>query len=221
MMDDKLSGIFIVTDASPQSQLFNHYVADHLNCSVRIVDKEELVQENIADVLVLLDADHIDGSTLKQCQDQATSSEGVAMAMLNLRDDEHAINFFFNYNLTGCFYRRDSLEQICRGLEVLLDGGLWMSRSLMSRLITSYRDHRLGSYQPPMGLSHRELDVIAQLASGASNREIADKLFVSEHTVKTHLYNVYRKIGVHSRLQAMAWARHNLVGLERYAGRAC
>ncbi|MFW3615211.1 LuxR C-terminal-related transcriptional regulator [Billgrantia antri] len=219
-MSDRCGGIFLVTDASPQSQLFSHYVADHLKCPVETVHKEERGQASSSDV-VLLDADHVDGNTLKQWQNQATSSEGVAMAMLNLRDEEHAIDFFVNYNLTGCFYRRDSLEQICRGLEVLLDGGLWMSRSLMSRLISYYRDHRLSSYQLPMGLSHRELDVIAQLASGASNRKIADMLFVSEHTVKTHLYNIYRKIGVHSRLQAMAWARHNLVGLERHAGHAC
>jgi ATP/maltotriose-dependent transcriptional regulator MalT len=43
--------------------------------------------------------------------------------------------------------------------------------------------------------------------TGASNTEIADSLFVSEHTVKSHLYNVFKKLNVKNRLQAVSWAR--------------
>ena len=48
------------------------------------------------------------------------------------------------------------------------------------------------------------------MAAGSTNKEIADKMFISVHTVKTHLYNVYRKINAANRLQATLWATKNL-----------
>jgi ATP/maltotriose-dependent transcriptional regulator MalT len=55
--------------------------------------------------------------------------------------------------------------------------------------------------------SERELEVLALIAAGKSNKEIASKLFVSMATVKTHTNNLYRKLGVRSRTQAVARAR--------------
>lgn len=59
-------------------------------------------------------------------------------------------------------------------------------------------------------LTRREMEILSVLASGAKNEEIADKLFISPHTVKTHLYAIYRKIKVSNRLQAVLWASKNL-----------
>jgi LuxR family maltose regulon positive regulatory protein len=56
-------------------------------------------------------------------------------------------------------------------------------------------------------LSERELEVLQLIAEGFSNREIAQKLFLSVSTVKVHTYNIYSKLGVHSRTQAVAKAR--------------
>jgi DNA-binding CsgD family transcriptional regulator len=56
-------------------------------------------------------------------------------------------------------------------------------------------------------LSEREGDVLRLLAIGHSNREIAEKLFISENTVKTHLNNIYSKLGVSRRIQAISKAR--------------
>jgi LuxR family transcriptional regulator, maltose regulon positive regulatory protein len=56
-------------------------------------------------------------------------------------------------------------------------------------------------------LSVRELEVLWLLAAGRSNAEIAADLFLEQSTVKTHLIHLYRKLGVHSRTQAVARAR--------------
>lgn len=58
----------------------------------------------------------------------------------------------------------------------------------------------------PLGLSDREVEVLRLIASGRSNREIAAELVISEHTVRRHLSNIYRKIGVTSRSAATAFA---------------
>ena len=56
-------------------------------------------------------------------------------------------------------------------------------------------------------LSERELQILALIAAGDSNKEIASRLFVSASTVKTHINNLYRKLGARSRTQAVARAR--------------
>jgi DNA-binding NarL/FixJ family response regulator len=59
------------------------------------------------------------------------------------------------------------------------------------------------------GLSPRELSILQALESGGSNREIAERLFVAEQTVKFHLTNIYRKLGVSSRTEAVHYAYAN------------
>jgi NarL family two-component system response regulator LiaR len=59
----------------------------------------------------------------------------------------------------------------------------------------------------PSGLTKREREILALVADGHSNAEVARMLFVTEQTVKFHLSNVYRKLGVANRVQASRWAR--------------
>jgi len=55
-------------------------------------------------------------------------------------------------------------------------------------------------------LTPREHDVLGLMAKGLSNREIATELFISEHTVKNHIYNIYRKTGINDRTQIVVAA---------------
>ena len=59
----------------------------------------------------------------------------------------------------------------------------------------------------PETLSDREIEVLRLIAEGLTNREIADRLFISLTTVKTHTSNIYSKLGVNSRTQALVRAR--------------
>ena len=62
-------------------------------------------------------------------------------------------------------------------------------------------------------LTRRELDVLRRLAKGSNNQTIAKQLVVSQSTVKTHLYRIYRKLNVTSRTEAVAEARRlGLIG---------
>ncbi len=64
----------------------------------------------------------------------------------------------------------------------------------------------------PGGLTKRELEILTAIACGATNRQVAQEIFISEKTVARHLANIYAKLGVQSRTGAAAWAReHNLL----------
>jgi LuxR family maltose regulon positive regulatory protein len=91
--------------------------------------------------------------------------------------------------------RLDSTEQV---------PALYLAKLLaaLAKETTAAADERL-----PEPLSKRELEVLAFIAAGESNGEIARKLFVSTGTIKTHINRLYRKLGAHSRTQAIARAR--------------
>lgn len=65
-------------------------------------------------------------------------------------------------------------------------------------------------------LTDRECEILYELRQGATNMDIARTLFISENTVRTHLYNVFRKISVKNRTQAVSWANRNLHHMATY-----
>jgi LuxR family transcriptional regulator of csgAB operon len=110
----------------------------------------------------------------------------------------------------GIFYVNDHLEQLQRGVRALLKGEFWISRNIMSKFIPQVREPRRLPTDNRSLLSKREMEILNLVALGAMNREIAQKLYISRHTVKSHLYNIYKKIKVTSRLEAALWAKKNL-----------
>lgn len=103
----------------------------------------------------------------------------------------------------GAFYIDDSLELVSKGLADIINGRYHIPGELLKA-----RDE-LGE-EDSDALTIREREVLQALLSGATNQDIAKKLFVSESTIKTHLYRAFRKIGVSSRGQAIAWAQTHL-----------
>jgi LuxR family maltose regulon positive regulatory protein len=91
-----------------------------------------------------------------------------------------------------------------------LDAAGRISVSYLARLLAAVAQEATAPASDgrlPESLSERELEVLALIAAGESNGEIAGKLFVSISTVKTHVNNLYRKLGARSRTQAIARAR--------------
>ena len=109
----------------------------------------------------------------------------------------------------GFFYREDSLEKVAKGVKSIFKGELWVSRSIMSRYIKKENGEKSLLKGGNSILTAREAEILAMVASGATNEQIAEKLFLSRHTVKTHLYNIFKKINVPNRLQAVLWAAKN------------
>ncbi|MFE7065635.1 response regulator [Microbacterium sp. NPDC057658] len=93
-------------------------------------------------------------------------------------------------------------EDIIRAVRQAASGGQALTPELTARVGRALR-------APRVQLTGRELDVLRLLDTGASNREIAKALFVTEATVKTHLVHVFEKLGADSRTKAVAIARES------------
>ena len=98
------------------------------------------------------------------------------------------------------------VELLLRCIRLVLSGDHWLERQLLADAVRiSAREDK------SFGLSPRELDIVAAIVSGACNKEVAQKLNISELTVKRHLTNIYEKAGVSGRLELALFAlSHNL-----------
>lgn len=210
-MVKRKGAIVLVTEITPQSQLFMDYLREELGIPVEMAAPDgDWSAPDGERVLVLIDVDHADDPLIQQWQCRIIDASQASLAAFNLDDEDQAADMLSTIRLQGIFYRNDALPMICKGLLTLLDGHLWMSRSLMGRMLELFRLQQQNAYRPAAGLTQRELEIISLLGSGASNVEIAKRLTVSENTVKSHLYNIFKKIDVHNRVQAVNWARQNL-----------
>lgn len=100
-------------------------------------------------------------------------------------------------------------QELLAALRVIADGNALLSPSVTKRLIEEFaRQPELESAETPQlaDLTDRELEVLRLLASGLSNREIAETLYIGEATAKTHVSRVLTKLGVRDRVQAVVLA---------------
>jgi len=162
--------------------------------------------------LVLLDCQGKDKKRLLAELRPYLSQRGFAnhIALFNVSRDQGIEQSCVPEGIRGFFYEEDQLEIFLKGVKAVRDGDWWLSRDVMIKCILEGTDEDISSRGGSEILTRRQTEVLAQVAVGASNDEIAEKLCVSPHTVKTHLYNVFKKIKVTNRLQAALWAAKHL-----------
>jgi len=102
---------------------------------------------------------------------------------------------------TGYLLKDAPRSELFRAVRAAANGEAVLSPSVASKLLGQVRGSEAGAEDP---LSTRELEVLELVARGATNREAAAKLFISEATVKTHLLHIYAKLGVNDRAAAVA-----------------
>ena len=106
----------------------------------------------------------------------------------------------------------DSPATMIKAIRSVQGGEIWAERRIMEKAISKpmLLPETLQSQIPGLPpLTSREMEVLTMVLQGASNREIADRNSISERTVKTHLYRVYRKLNVKSRTKAIALLSHS------------
>ena len=128
------------------------------------------------------------------------SAPEVRVLVLTTFDAETDVLAAIEAGATGYLLKDAPPEELLRAVRAAHRGESVLSPSVANRL--------MGQVRKPAGnaLSDRELQVLRLVASGASNRETAKRLFISEASIKTHLQHIYDKLGVHDRAAAVGEA---------------
>ena len=130
----------------------------------------------------------------------------TAVLILTSFSDARRITAALAVGAAGYLLKDASAEEVVRGIRAAAAGGAPLD-PYAARLLLEARD----APDPLAGISPREREVFALLLDGLPNKLIAQRLGISEKTVKTHLTKIFRQIDVTDRLQAVLWAeRHGL-----------
>jgi len=129
------------------------------------------------------------------------------VALCNVDPKFKIEKFAMNNAIQGIFYKDDPPEVIIKGISTIFSGELWYSRkALVKHILEPTRTMMSQNNVISCNMTMREREILTLIASGRGNQTIAGDLFISIHTVKTHISNIYKKINVTNRFQAMLWA---------------
>ncbi len=111
----------------------------------------------------------------------------------------------------GIVFREDSVESLVRAIEEVRDGGDWLNHSTLARVLgkmllvnnTKKTDPEAGRVAQ---LTHREREIVALVSQGMKNKQAAERLSLSEATVRHHLTSIFNKLGVSDRLELAIYA---------------
>jgi DNA-binding NarL/FixJ family response regulator len=111
----------------------------------------------------------------------------------------------------GILLKDQPAERLLKAIRKVQEGEAWVERSMMARMLTGMSGMRTNENEDPISaniatLSPREREIIAFIGSGLKNRQIADRLCISEITVRHHLSSIFSKLGVSDRLELVIFA---------------
>jgi DNA-binding NarL/FixJ family response regulator len=136
--------------------------------------------------------------------------------MLTVLDREDKIFEAIKAGATGYLLKDEKPSRILACIEELMDGGAPMSPVIAMKTLEMLRsqqvvDNKIEIVQTPetFNLSKREIEILEKIAEGLNYNQIAEQLFISAKTARKHIENIYQKLQVHSKLEAVQIAQKN------------
>jgi DNA-binding NarL/FixJ family response regulator len=169
--------------------------------------------------IVLLTVDSADRAVSPLVRHLYRELDEIPVVLLNLADDDERLLDALALGVRGIIDKNADGARLVESIHEVLNGEITISKRLAGRLVveyvSSYRDRprRTVRLTPRASeLSERELEVLSRLARGESNRVIAERMFISIHTVRAHVRSLMQKLQVQNRVQAATYAlKHGLV----------
>lgn len=150
-----------------------------------------------------------------------SAQPAVRTVVLAEKDDAHRAALALQAGASGWVAKDCSLQRLLAVIRGVLRDETHLPPALLTgvlRELTAARKHRTESEQLVESLTPREREVLRCMVAGLGRKAVAERLFLSPHTVRTHMQNVLGKLGVHSTLAAVALARRAGVGPAELAG---
>ena len=173
----------------------------------------QVVNESRPDVLILdLRMPYMDGLATLQALQQVEKK--VKVIVLTASEDKNEFVQAMKLGCSGIVLKQTAPELIVKSIRKVHAGEIWLdshTTAAVMRQFASPSDMLAGG--PAKGrerspLSQREREIVSLVAQGYKNREMAEKMFISEQTVKNHLHNIFDKLGVSDRLELALYALH-------------
>jgi DNA-binding NarL/FixJ family response regulator len=179
----------------------------------------DVLQQHQPDILLLdLKMPGLDGlGTLQRLQ---VSKGKTRVIVLTASDDKNEFVQAMKLGTSGIVLKQTATELLIKSIRKVHAGEIWLDSHTTAAVIRQFvaNDEVPAASAPPVSaprdrerspLSQREREIVALVAQGFKNKEMAEKMFISEQTVKNHLHNIFDKLGVSDRLELALYAIHN------------
>jgi DNA-binding NarL/FixJ family response regulator len=145
--------------------------------------------------------------TVLQIMQEHTAS---SVAILTSSEEDSDLLAAVKSGVKGYLLKNSSLDELVRAVQALSQGGAYFSSTMFTKVLQEFthlsRRRDLQEVKGIDALTEREKDVLKLVARGATNRDIAGELIITENTVKVHLRNILDKLQLRNRQQAAAYA---------------
>ncbi len=173
----------------------------------------DVVQALEPDVLLLdLRMPNLDGLSALQALQQ--SKKKTRVIVLTASEDKNEFVQAMKLGCSGIVLKQTAPELIVKSIRKVHAGEIWLDSHTTAAVMRQFS--AAGDLSSPGNgrnrerspLSQREREIVALVAQGYKNKEMAEKMFISEQTVKNHLHNIFDKLGVSDRLELALYAIH-------------
>ncbi len=138
----------------------------------------------------------------------------IKILILTVFDDDESIFESIVAGASGYLLKDESPGELINAIEEVVDGGAPMSPTIANKTLSLIRlQAQKPTEIPDFELTKRELEILSLISLGKTYKKIADQLFISPKTVKKHVENIYNKLHVHNKVEAIQTAiKYNLLG---------
>ena len=165
------------------------------------------------DILLLdLKMPGLDGLTaLQKLQNSRTKTKVI---VLTASEDKNQFVQAMKFGTCGIVLKQTATDLLIKSIRKVYAGEIWLDSHTTAAVMRQFSSPLDGA---PVGggrdrdrspLSQREREIVVLVAQGFKNKEMAEKMFISEQTVKNHLHNIFDKLGVSDRLELALYAIH-------------
>jgi two-component system, NarL family, nitrate/nitrite response regulator NarL len=178
----------------------------------------DVLQQYEPDILLLdLKMPGLDGlATLQRLQ---SSKQKTRVIVLTASEDKNEFVQAMKLGTSGIVLKQSATDLLIKSIRKVNAGEIWLdshtTAAVMRQFATSVEEAQGAAPATSTRererslLSQREREIVALVAQGFKNKEMAEKMFISEQTVKNHLHNIFDKLGVSDRLELALYAIHN------------
>ncbi len=177
--------------------------ADGFECVAKFSSAEEAVNQmmDYKPDVVLMDIGLPKMSGIEAIKALKTITPTIRILMLTVFDDDEKIFSALEAGASGYLLKSTPPEKILDAIRDVKNGGSAMSAQVARRVIEYFQKPSLP--KEAFDLTAREKELLNYLAKGYTYKEIGNKLFLSEHTVRTHIHHIYEKLHVRNRAEAL------------------
>jgi len=129
------------------------------------------------------------------------------VVLLTAAVDEDAVLEAIRLGVGGVVLKEMAPRLLVECVRKVHAGQQWLERRSVGRALDKLLRREAGAHELAGALTRREIEIVRMVATGLRNKEIAEKLFITEGTVKTHLHHIYEKLHMDSRLALFGYAR--------------